>query len=107
MEKKTILSRIKLYIAKTRAKKKREYKRKIITLFYAAYDYYLTLYLLDVQANKKIDLPVFMYLSGDVVCKQAAEQALKSVIDNAISLKRVNKCYKSYLNYRSAILKGC
>ena len=109
MEKKLFLSRVRACIAKHRAKKKRQLLIKIRTLYQASYDFYLTLYLIDVEKNKKVDLPAFMYLSGEVICKSAAEQAFDAVFENAISqgIKRINKCYKSYIKYRRAILRGC
>ncbi|MBQ3047504.1 MAG: hypothetical protein IJD48_00615 [Clostridia bacterium] len=109
MEKKLFLGRIRACIAKHKAKKKRQLLIKIRTLYQASYDFYLALYLIDVEKNKKVDLPAFLYLSGEVICKSAAEQAFDAVFENAISqgIKRINKCYKSYIKYRRAILRGC
>ena len=53
MEKKLFLGRIRACIAKHKAKKKRQLLIKIRTLYQASYDFYLALYLIDVEKNKK------------------------------------------------------
>lgn len=110
MEKKmTLTNSIKNCIEKHKAKKRRVLFKKIKTLYHAAYDFYLTLYLIDVEKNQTVDLPAFYYLSGKVICSKAQNQAIEAVKENAINqgIKRINECYKSWLKYRRAILRGC
>jgi len=105
---KFLFAKLKAQIDRAKAREKLKLIKKIRTLYKASYDFYLTLYLIDVEKNKKVDLPAFLYLSGEVICKSAAEQAFDAVFENAISqgIKRINKCYKSYIQYRKAILRG-
>lgn len=105
---KFLFAKLKAHIDRAKAKEKLKLIKKIRTLYKASYDFYLTLYLIDVEKNKKVDLPAFMYLSGEVICKSAADKALNAVVENAISLgiKRINKCYKSYIKYKRSILRG-
>lgn len=99
MKKNSITNKIKICIAQIREKRKNNLKEKIKALYQASYDFYLKKYIENNRANKIVDIPDFLYLSGDVVCKRAADQALDAVIDYAVSqgVRGINKCYKCLL----------
>ena len=109
MDKIIFLRKIKSCFEKQKSKKRVLLIKKVRTLYKAAYDYYLTLYLVEVEREKKIDFPAFMYLSGNIICQSAASKALDAILINVISqgTSRINKCYKSYLKYRRSIIRGC
>lgn len=105
MRKNTIASRIKTCIAKIKAKRKDELRKKILDLYQASYEFYLDKYLKYIKPNNIVDLPDFLYLSGKVVCKTAADKALKVVIDYAISkgVRGVNRCHKCLLKSKKSV----
>ncbi len=107
MKKNSITNRIKTCLSKFRAKRKKELREKIKALYQASYDFYLKNYLRKVKKYNIVDIPAFLYLSGDVICKSAADQALDAVIDYAVSqgIRRVNKCYKCLLKDRQTTSK--
>lgn len=103
MEKNSIINRIKTCIAKIKEKRNKELRKKIKALYQASYDFYLKKYLKNNKENKIVDIPDFMYLSGDVVCKSAADKALDAVTYCAVSqgVRGVNKCYKCLLKSKT------
>lgn len=108
MERK-ILGSIKAFIEQRKKRKRKDALRKLQVLYRATYDFYLTLYLIDVAVNKKVDLPPFMYLSGEVVCQSAQNNAIKAIEDNIIKsgMKKLNRCFKAYIKDRKRVIRGC
>lgn len=107
MEKNSITNRIKTCLSKFKVKRKKELREKIKALYQASYDFYLKSYLKRVKEYNIVDIPAFLYISGDVICKSAADQALDAVIDYAASqgIGGVNKCYKHLLKDRQTTSK--
>lgn len=106
---KKIITGVKAWVKKTKLRKRQILIKKINILILAAYNHYLTLYLIDVEKNKTVDLPAFEYLSGRVICTPALKQAVNVVEKYAIKkgFKYINKSYKACLKYQRAVLKGC
>lgn len=105
---KKIITGVRAWIKKTKLRKRQILIKKINILILAAYNHYLTLYLIDVVKNKIVDLPAFEYLSGRVICIKALKQAVDVVEEYAIKrgVKHINKSYKECLKYQRAVLKG-
>lgn len=106
---KKFIAGVKTWVKKTKLRKRQILIKKINILILAAYNHYLTLYLIDVVKNKIVDLPAFEYLSGRVICTKALKQAVDVVEEYAVKrgVKYINKSYKRCLKHQKAILKGC